>query len=418
MGFGSPLIAIEHMLDTDAIKAQFPVFSQKTPLGEQLIYLDNAATTQKPQGVIDAISGYYAGYASNVGRGTYWPATKATQLFNQSREKVKQFINAASSKEVIFTSGTTDAINKLAQKWLLPDLKPGDAVLCSEMEHHGNFVPWQQACLQAGAELRVIPIHDEGDLDMEAFKRLLDEDVKLVAVTAVSNALGTRNDLEGIIAAVHKVGARVLIDAAQMVTHETIDVQALDCDFLCFSAHKLFGPTGLGVLYGKQALLEAIPPMAYGGGMVKDVSIDRTIFADLPARHEGGTSHIAGVIGLGAAIDFVNEVGVANIKAHTGELTDYTIAVLNQVEGIQIIGNPDQRASVISLAVGHVHPHDVSSFLAERGIAIRAGHHCTHPLMKRLGLTGTCRVSFGVYNTKEEVDQLVAALIEVRDFFA
>ena len=406
------------MLDTEAIKAQFPVFSQKTPQGESLIYLDNAATTQKPQSVIDAVTGYYAGYTSNVGRGSYWPATKATQTFNQSREKVRQFINAASLKEVIFTSGTTDAINKLALKWLLPNLNAGDAVICTEMEHHGNFVPWQQACSEAGAELRVIPISDEGDLDMEAFKAMLGPKVKLVAVTAVSNALGTRNDLEGIIEAAHGTGAKVLIDAAQMVTHEVIDVQALDCDFLCFSAHKLFGPTGLGVLYGKQALLEAIPPMAYGGGMVKDVSIERTTFAELPAKHEGGTSHIAGVIGLGAAIDFVNEIGLANIKTHTSELTTYALSALAGIEGIQVIGSPDHRASVISLAVGQVHPHDVASFLAEKGIAIRAGHHCTHPLMKRLGLTGTCRVSFGIYNTKAEIDLLIDALIEVRDFFA
>ena len=286
------------------------------------------------------------------------------------------------------------------------------------MEHHGNFVPWQQACEQKGAELRVIPISDEGDLDLGAYTALLDEKVKLVAITAVSNALGTINNLEYITQAAHKVGARVIIDAAQMVTHQAIDVQALDCDFLCFSAHKLFGPTGIGVLYGKEALLESIPPMVYGGGMVKSVSIKQTSFAPLPARHEGGTAHIAGAIGLGAAIDFVNEIGLDQIKAHTAELTQYALAALNKLEGIEVIGNPDQRASVISLAVGQVHPHDTASFLAEKGIAVRAGHHCTHPLMQRLGLVGTCRVSFGIYNTKEEIDLLVEGLIEVRDFFS
>jgi len=406
------------MLDTQSIKAQFPVFNGKTPQGQDLIYLDNAATTQKPQQVIDAISGYYGGYASNVGRGTYWPATKATSNFKQAREKVRQFINAASEKEVIFTSGTTDAINKIAAKWLSPGLSEGDVVVTSEMEHHGNFVPWQQACREKGATLSVIPINDHGDLDLEAYKALLNNKVKLVAITAISNALGTRNNLELIIAEAHAVGARVLIDAAQMVTHERIDVQDLDCDFLVFSGHKLFGPTGIGVLYGKEALLDAIPPLAYGGGMVKNVTVEQTSFAELPAKHEGGTSHIAGVIGLGAAIDFVSEIGLENIKAHTGDLTKYALEAMQGIEGLTIIGMPDERASVISLVVGQVHPHDVASFLAEKGIAIRAGHHCTHPLMQRLGLTGTCRVSFGIYNTKDEVDQLVATLIEVRDFFA
>ena len=264
----------------------------------------------------------------------------------------------------------------------------------------------------------MIPINDQGDLDLEAYEKLLNERVKLVAVTAVSNTLGTLNDLNRIVERAHAVGAKVLVDAAQMVTHERIDAQALDCDFLVFSAHKLFGPTGIGVLYGKQALLEAIPPLIYGGGMVRQVTLEDTSFAPLPSRHEGGTAHIAGAIGLGAAIDFVNELGLENMRQHTVELTTYALEKLKKLKGIHIIGMPDRRASVISLAVGQAHPHDVASFLAEKGIAIRAGHHCTHPLMQKLRLPGTCRVSFGIYNTREEVDLLIEGLKEVRDFFA
>lgn len=406
------------MFDIAAIKRQFPIFTQTNPQGQPLIYLDNAATTQKPQSVIDAISGYYAGFNGNVGRGTYWPATEATEVFNNAREKVRAFVNASSSKEIIFTSGTTDAINKVVDKYLLPGLNPGDAVIVSEMEHHGNLVPWQQACIQKNALLKAIPVTESGDLDYEKFRQMLDSNAKMVAITAVSNALGTVNDLQRIVELSHEAGATVLIDAAQLVTHSSVDVQALDCDFLVFSGHKLFGPTGIGVLYGKQALLEAMPPLAYGGGMVKTVTLEKTIFADLPQKHEGGTSNIAGVIGLGAAIDFVQSIGVGAIHAHTAALTGYALERLEQVEGVEVIGKPKERASVISLIVKNAHPHDVASFLAEKGIAIRAGHHCAHPLMNHLKIPGTCRVSFGVYNTKEDVDQFIQALNEVIDFFA
>lgn len=405
-------------MDIEAVKKQFPIFNKPNPAGKELIYLDNAATTQKPQVVIDAITDYYAGYNSNVGRGSYWPATAATQAFQQARQAVQSFINAQSHKECIFTSGTTDAINKVANKYLFPRLDSGDSVIVTEMEHHGNFVPWQQACLQAGAQLKVIPLTDDGELDYEAYESLLDEPVKLVAVTAISNTLGTKNDLKRIVevARAHKIP--VLVDAAQLVTHERIDVQSIDCDFLVFSGHKAFGPTGIGVLYGKQTLLEAMAPLSYGGGMVKQVTVEGTIFADLPEKHEGGTSNIAGVIGLGAALGFVNRLGLESIHAHTKSLTDYALSRLKELNDITILGNPRERASVISLVVGEVHPHDVASFLSERGIAIRAGHHCTHPLMKRLGLTGTCRISFGVYNSRDDVDQLIEGLLEVRDFFA
>lgn len=405
-------------MDVEAIKKQFPIFSKANPAGNELIYLDNAATTQKPQVVIDAISEYYAGYNSNVGRGSYWPATAATIAFKEARNTVQGFINARSTKECIFTSGTTDAINKVANNYLLPQLTSEDSVIVSEMEHHGNFVPWQQACIRSGAQLKVIPVTERGDLDYQAFESLLDDSVKLVAITAISNTLGTKNDLKRIVDAARSFDTAVLIDAAQLVTHERIDVQELDCDFLVFSGHKLFGPTGIGVLYGKEAFLEAMPPLSYGGGMVKQVTQEETIFADLPEKHEGGTSNIAGVIGLGAAIRFVNELGLSTIHEHTKSLTDYALSRLKDLPGVTVMGWPEERASVISLVVGNVHPHDVASFLSERGIAIRAGHHCTHPLMKRLGVQGTCRVSFGIYNRPEEVDMLIKGLIEVRDFFA
>ncbi|GAB5527577.1 MAG: cysteine desulfurase [Roseivirga sp.] len=405
-------------MDVEGIKKQFPIFNKPNATGRELIYLDNAATTQKPQVVIDALTEYYSGYNANVGRGSYWPATAATMAFSKARESVQAFINASSQKECIFTSGTTDAINKVARNYLIPQLKSTDTVIVSEMEHHGNFVPWQQACMQTGAELRVIPLTDDGELDYEAYEALLDDSVCFVAITAISNTLGTKNDLTRIIEAASTFNAKVLIDAAQLVTHEPIDVQHLNCDFLVFSGHKLFGPTGIGLLYGKQVLLEVMPPLSFGGGMVKEVTIEETTFADLPEKHEGGTSNIAGVIGLGAAIRFVNQLGVKAIHAHTKALTDYALARLGGLEGIAVLGSPGERASVISLVVGQVHPHDVASFLSERGIAIRAGHHCTHPLMKRLGVTGTCRVSFGIYNRLEDVDQLIEGLIEVRDFFA
>lgn len=405
-------------MDVEVIKKQFPIFSQENPAGKELIYLDNAATTQKPKVVIDAISGYYKGYNANVGRGSYWPATVATGAFNEARKTVQRFINARSPKECIFTSGTTDAINKVANKYLIPSLTGADSVIVSEMEHHGNFVPWQQACHNTGAMLKVIPLTDTGDLDYEAFESLLDDSVRLIAITAISNTLGTKNDLKRVINAARKYDARVLVDAAQLLTHEPTDVQALDCDFLVFSGHKVFGPTGIGVLYGKEELLEAMPPLSYGGGMVKQVTLEETIFADLPEKHEAGTSNISGVIGLGAAIDFLTHLGVEAIHEHTMALTDYTLERLKHLEGVTVIGSPKERAAVISLVVGQVHPHDVASFLSERGIAIRAGHHCTHPLMQRLGVQGTCRVSFGIYNTPEEVNQLIEGLIEVRDFFA
>lgn len=406
------------MINPKTIRPQFPIFNQKTPSGLPLIYLDNAATTQKPQSVIDAISDFYAGYNSNVGRGTYWPATKATLDFEEIRDKVKEFINASSNKEVIFNSGTTDGINKVMLSYLLPILEAGEEVIVTEMEHHGNFLPWQRACELKGAKLQMIPLTASGDLDYEAFEAMLSNKVKFVAVTAVSNALGVVNDVEKVTKMAHAVSAKVLVDAAQLVSHKKIDVQALDCDFLAFSGHKLYGPTGIGVLYGKKELLKAMPPMAYGGGIVETVTLEKTSFTGLPNKHEAGTSNIAGAIGLGAAIDFVNELGLEEVHEHVNALTEYAITKLNSVDGIAVLGTPNERAALISLAIDNAHPHDVSAFLGEKGIAIRAGHHCAQPLMDSLHVPATSRLSFAVYNTFEEVDQALTALIEVRDFFA
>jgi len=406
------------MINPDTIRAQFPIFNQKTPNGLPLIYLDNAATTQKPQFVIDAISGFYSGYNSNVGRGTYWPATKATDSFEAVRLKVKEFINAPSLKEVIFNSGTTDGINKVMQSCLLPILKAGDEVIVTEMEHHSNFLPWQRACELKGAHLRTVPLQESGDLDYKAFEEVLSSKVKFVAVTAVSNALGVVNDVAKITQLAHAVGAKVLIDAAQLLTHKKIDVQQLDCDFLAFSAHKLYGPTGVGVLYGKEELLEAMIPMSYGGGIVETVTLANTTFNGLPNKHEAGTPNIAGVIGLGAAIDFVKEHGLEQMHKHTQALCEHAIDKLKSISGIDVLGTPEERAALISITVDNAHPHDVAAFLGEKGIAIRAGHHCAQPLMDSLQVPATSRLSFAVYNTFEEVDQALAALIEVRDFFA
>lgn len=406
------------MINPKTIREQFPIFNKKTPAGLPLIYLDNAATTQKPQVVIDAVSGFYSDFNSNVGRGTYWPATKATSAFEVVRAQVKDFINAPSTTEVIFNSGSTDGINKVMLSYLLPNLDEGDEVVVTEMEHHANFLPWQRACELKGAKLRVIPLTESGDLDYKAFEAMLSPKVKMVAITAVSNVLGVVNDVARLTKMAHSVGAKVIVDAAQLVTHRKIDVQALDCDFLVFSAHKLFGPTGVGLLYGKTELLESMPPMAYGGGIVETVTLEATTFRGLPHKHEAGTPNIAGVIGLGAAIDFVDQIGLENIHEHAQSLCNYAIEKLNSIEGITILAAPTERTAVLSLTVKNVHPHDVAAFLGEKGIAIRAGHHCAQPLMDKLQVPATCRLSFSVYNTIEEVDQVITALVEVSHFFA
>lgn len=404
------------MFNPETIKEQFPIFKQQTPLGQDLVYLDNAATCHKPQVVIDRITEFYTKEYGTVGRSSYWPATESTKKFNGVRSKVQRLLNAAHEEEIVFTFGTTDAINKVANSFLRPRLNAGDAVIISEMEHHANLIPWQQICTEKGATLKIIPILDSGALDYEALEDLLSDKVKLLAITGVSNALGIKNDLSRIVKTAKAFHAPVFIDAAQMLTHEEVDVVALDCDFLAFSGHKLYGPTGVGVLYGKRDRLREMAPLSYGGGIVKKATIDTASFQASPHKHEAGTPNIAGVIGLGAAIDFVHEIGYAQIKTHTQTITNYALAALKGMEGIQVIGDAEDRAPVISFIMEGVHAHDLSTFLNEQGVCIRAGHHCAQPLMHRLGLNATARISFAIYNTKADIDALIVALKETQAF--
>jgi len=406
------------MFNPETIKQQFPIFKQKTPLGQDLVYLDNAATCQKPLAVIDRITDFYAKEYGTVGRSSYWPATETTKNYNEVRGKVQRLLNAAHEDEIVFTSGTTDAINKVANSFLRPRLNAGDVVIISEMEHHANLIPWQQICTEKGALLKVIPILDSGELDYEALESLLTNKVKLLAVTGVSNALGIKNDLLRIIKAAKGFEVPVFIDAAQSVAHSEIDVVALHCDFLVFSGHKIYGPTGVGVLFGKRERLREMAPLNYGGGIVKEVTIEAASFQQSPNKHEAGTPNIAGVIGLGAAVDFINEIGYAEISAHTKAITGYALEQLKAIEGIQVIGDVDDRAPVISFVMEGVHAHDLSTFLNEKGICIRAGHHCAQPLMHRLNLMATARISFAIYNTKADIDALIIALKETQAFLS
>lgn len=406
------------MFDPTTIKQQFPILKQQTPLGQDLVYLDNAATCHKPQSVIDAITDFYSKGYSTVGRASYWPASETTKQFNQVRSKVQKLINAAHEEEIVFTFGTTDGINKVANSFLRPRLKAGDEVIVSEMEHHANILPWQQVCQEKGATLKVIPMLDSGELDYEAYEGLLNDKVQLIAITGISNALGVKNDLERVVSTAKKHSIPTFIDAAQSLAHDAIDVTALDCDFLVFSGHKLYGPTGIGALYGKREWLEQMSPLSLGGGIVKEVSFDETSFQSSPSKHEAGTPNIAGVLGMGAAIDFVNEIGYDQIGAHLHKVTDYALAQLEAMEGIRIIGDVTDRAPVISFIMDGVHPHDLATFLNEKGICIRAGNHCAQPLMSRMKVPATARVSFAIYNTKSDVDALISALKETQDFLS
>lgn len=393
----------------EALQGEFPILNTVIN-GQPLVYLDNGATTQKPQSVIDAVTHYYAAENSNVHRGVHTLSQRATDAFEAVRKKVQRFINAAHEHEIIYTSGTTGSINLVAASFGRKFLQPGDSILISAIEHHANIVPWQLICEERGATLKVIPITATGDLDMAAFEGLLDETVKLVSVTYVSNALGTVNPVRDIIQQAHARDIPVLIDAAQAVQHIGIDMQELDADFLVFSGHKMYGPTGVGILYGKEKWLNAMPPYQSGGEMIKTVTFEKTTFNELPFKFETGTPHIAGVIGLGAAIDFLNRVGLDAIRQHEAALIQYAEAQLQTVPGFQFIGTPRHRAAVISFLLAGAHPFDVGELLDQQGIAVRTGHHCCQPLMNCFGIPGTVRASFAVYNTKEEVDKLVAGL--------
>lgn len=398
--------------DINEIRGLFPVLHQEVH-GKPLIYFDNAATTQKPKAVLDALMNYYEHDNSNIHRGAHALADRATQYYENTREAVREFINAKESAEIIFTKGTTESINLVAQTFGRKFIGQGDEIIISTMEHHSNIVPWQMLCEEKGAILKVIPIHDNGELDYAEFEKLLSPKTKLVSIVHASNALGTINPVKRIIEAGHAVGAKVLLDGAQSSSHLEIDVQALDCDFLALSAHKIYGPTGLGVLYGKREVLEAMPPFLGGGEMIKEVTFEKTTYNDIPFKFEAGTPNIADVIAFKEALDFIKSLGKPVIKAHEDELLAYSNELLKDVKGFIPVGTAADKVSVLSFNINGMHPFDVGQMLDARGIAVRTGHHCTQPLMKRFGIEGTVRASFSVYNTKSEIEQLAEGVAHI-----
>lgn len=404
-------------LDIQKLKHDFPILLQQVH-GKSLIYLDNAATTQKPQVVIDKIKDFYSHDYANVHRAVHALSERATFAFEATREKVKNFINAKEAREIIFVKGTTEAINLVAQSYGKSQLKTDDEIIISEMEHHSNIVPWQLLCEQTGAKLKIIPINDDGELILEAYEKLLNPRTKLVAVNHMSNSLGTINPVKKIIELAHKNGTPILLDGAQAIVHGKIDVQDLDCDFYAFSGHKLFGPTGIGVLYGKAELLAAMPPYQGGGDMITRVTFAKTEYREIPYKFEAGTPNIVGVIGLGAAIDYLNQLDTAAIQKHEAELLKYgTERLLNDVPDLRIIGTAKSKAAILSFILNDVHAHDVGTILDSEGIAVRAGHHCTMPVMERFNVPATIRASLAFYNTKEDIDALIEGIRKVREIF-
>ena len=408
-------IPADAAFDVARWRSDFPILRERVH-GRPLVYLDNAATTQKPQSVIDALIDYYAHDNANVHRGVHTLSQQATDAYEAARGKVQRFINAAAPEEIVFTRGTTDAINLVAQSFARPLLKTGDEIVISAMEHHSNIVPWQLVCGQTGALLKVVPVNDAGELELDAYERLLGPRTRLVAMTHVSNALGSVAPIGRVIALAHARDIPVLVDGAQAVSHVGADVRALDCDFYAFSGHKIFGPTGIGALYGKAALLEAMPPYQGGGDMIRSVRFEKTEYNDLPYKFEAGTPNIAGAIGLGAALDYVSAIGIGAIAAHERDLLTYATAQVS-VPGLRIIGTAKEKAAIVSFTLDGVHAHDIGTILDHDGIAIRAGHHCAMPVMERFGVAGTARASFALYNTREEVDALVAGIHRVRRMF-
>ena len=402
--------------DVERIRKDFPALHQEVH-GHPLVYLDNAATTQKPQVVIDALSAYYSADNANVHRGVHLLSERATEAYEGARVRIQRFINAGHAREIVFVRGTTEGINLVAQTLGRRTVAPGDEIVITALEHHSNIVPWQMLCEERGAVLRVVPIDDAGEVDGEAYERLLNERTRLVAFAHVSNALGTLLPIKRMIARAHEHGAVVLIDGAQAVSHLGVDVRDLDCDFYTFSGHKAFGPTGIGVLYGKTELLERMPPWQGGGDMIKTVSFEKTVYNDLPYKFEAGTPDIAGAIGLGVALDYLDGVGLDRVAAYEHELLVHATRVLSVLPGVKLLGTAREKAAVVSFLVDGVHPHDVGTILDQEGVAVRTGHHCAMPVMTRFGVPATTRASFALYNTHEEVDALVAALAKVREVF-
>jgi cysteine desulfurase/selenocysteine lyase len=403
--------------NVERVREEFPILRQRIN-GKPLVYLDNAATSQKPRAVIDAITRYYETENANIHRGVHQLSQRATDDYESARETVRAFLNAAHSREIIFVRGTTEGINLVAQTFGRAKLHSGDEIVITALEHHSNIVPWQILCGETGANLRVAPINDRGELILDEFQKLLTPRTKLVAVAHVSNALGSINPIREIVELAHAQNVPVLVDGAQAVPHIAVDVRALDCDFYAFSSHKVYGPTGVGVLYGKSALLEAMPPYQGGGDMISSVTFEKTTYNKLPHKFEAGTPDISGVIAMGAAIDYVNRIGIQNIAAHEHDLLGYATRTISSLPGVRLIGTAKEKAGVLSFVMENIHPHDIGTILDQEGIAIRTGHHCAQPLMDRFGVPATARASFALYNTRGEVDALAEGLRKVQKVFA
>jgi len=402
--------------DLGKIRETFPIFREPVH-GKRLVYLDNAATTQKPQIVLEALTRFYTKECANIHRGVHYLSERATESYETSREKVRRFINARSTQEIVFVRGTTEAINLVSQTYGRTHLRAGDEILISGMEHHSNIVPWQMLCEEKSARLRVIPINFAGELIFEQYEKLLSPKTRLVAVTGVSNALGTINPVRDIIRLAHERNVPVLVDGAQAIQHMAVDVQALDCDFFAFSGHKMYGPTGVGVLYGKEALLDSMPPYQGGGDMISSVTFEKTLYNRLPYKFEAGTPNVAGGIGLGAAIDYLQSIGMENISAHEHDLITYGTRVLEMLHGLRLVGTAREKASVLSFVLEGIHPHDIGTILDKEGIAIRTGHHCAQPVMEFFQIPATARASVGIYNTRDDLDALVGGIRKVQEVF-
>ena len=399
------------------LKKEFPILSKKIK-NKSLIYLDNASTTQKPKSVIDAIQNYYESTNSNIHRGVHHLSQKATEEYEESREKIQHFIGADLSKEIIFVRGATEAVNLVANSYVKPLLSEGDNIIISQMEHHANIVPWQILAKEKKAEIRIIPINNAGELIIGEIEKLIDEKTKFISLNHVSNSLGTINPVHELIQKAHQNNIRIMVDGAQAVQHMKVNVAELDVDFYCFSGHKMYGPTGIGILYGKKEILEKMEPYQGGGDMIKSVTFEKTIYNDVPHIFEAGTPNIVGAIGLGKAVEFIENVTVEKIEKHELDLLNYATGKINQVEGVQIIGNSEQKASVISFVMEGIHPHDIGTIMDNLGIAIRAGHHCTQPVMDFYDIPATARASFAIYNTKEDVDKLIDGIQKTKEVFA
>jgi len=412
-----PQSAVPPDFDVHKVRADFPILARKIH-NKPLVYLDNAATTQKPQSVIDALIYYYTAQNSNIHRGVHTLSEEATASYEESRATVQRFLNAADPREIIFVRGATEGINLVAQTWGRANIRSGDEIVISAMEHHSNIVPWQILCEQQGANLRVAPVNDAGELLLDEFEKLLGPKTKLVAMSHVSNALGTVNPVRKIVEAARRVNARVLLDGAQAVPHMPVDVRAIDCDFYAFSGHKIYAPTGIGILYGKAELLEAMPPYQGGGDMISSVTFEKTLYNRLPYKFEAGTPHVSGAIGLGAALDYVNSVGLDRIARHEKQVLAYGTRRLLEIPGLRLVGTAKEKEGILSFVLEGIHPHDVGTILDQEGIAIRTGHHCAQPLMERFGVPATARASLALYNTVEEMDALARGIEKVREVFA